>query len=583
MLVVIWVAFCCGSVVGATLLALATGSGVTPMLAALSLGIGLLLAAAACATLPRPIVPMETPRGWLAWGVISIFALFALRAFCWVLYQSDGMWMFASPNNFGDLSLHLTLIHHFALGAPFWPDNPIFAATSLRYPFGVDLFNGMLVVLGVDTARGLIWVGLISSLATGLALWRWGGLFALAAFLFNGGLAAWPLLTTGSVEDYQGYYAWKSIPLALFVTQRGLLYALPAGLLLLWSWRRRWVERQEGGLPRWLEVLLYATMPLFHLHTFLFLSGLLGFWFLYSLLDHLEGGKQRRELLWLVGLALLPATAQVWVLTGGFSGPSLIGLLPGWMQGKEPLLRFWLMNFGIYPLLVALLVGRVALLDSRAATRPEARRLGALVIPAFALWVLTFLVRFAPWEWDNTKLMLWAYLLLLPPLWEMIGRWKLPYRIVTIALLFFSGLISLGGGLGPSHRNYSLLSVSELAHTTALTRETPVAATFAAHPTFNHPLLLAGRKLVAGYPGHLMSHGIDYKDHLTALEALLRGERGWENLAHELGVDYLFWGRLEEEQYGPEWPPSQGPLPIRPVVENAAGKLYFLGAGKRDE
>ena len=31
-------------------------------------------------------------------------------------------------------------------------------------------------------------------------------------------------------------------------------------------------------MPLWVQVTLYGTMPLFHLHTFLFLSALLGWW-----------------------------------------------------------------------------------------------------------------------------------------------------------------------------------------------------------------------------------------------------------------------------------------------------------------
>src|SRR5213078_3005310 len=60
-------------------------------------------------------------------------------------------------------------------------------------------------------------------------------------------------------------------------TQRGLLYAIPAGLLLLWSWRERFFRigernRHRAPLPFWVELALYASMPLFHFHPFLALS-----------------------------------------------------------------------------------------------------------------------------------------------------------------------------------------------------------------------------------------------------------------------------------------------------------------------
>src|SRR4029077_14214502 len=143
----------------------------------------------------------------------------------------------------------------------------------------------------------LIWTGLLGSLATFYAFYRWGGTFGVAGFLFNGGVAGFQILnffntsTFGKFSDYQGIsaIAWKSIPLSKFVTQRGLLYAIPAGLLLLWHWREQFFrigavagvadpdtmvnDRGCSPLPFWVELALYASMPLFHVHTFLALSG----------------------------------------------------------------------------------------------------------------------------------------------------------------------------------------------------------------------------------------------------------------------------------------------------------------------
>src|SRR5437879_11718945 len=63
----------------------------------------------------------------------------------------------------------------------------------------------------------------------------------------------------------------------MFVTQRGLLYALPAGLVLLWHWREKYFRSKEdrhrsGKLPFWVELSLYESMPLFHMQTLIALS-----------------------------------------------------------------------------------------------------------------------------------------------------------------------------------------------------------------------------------------------------------------------------------------------------------------------
>jgi hypothetical protein len=247
---------------------------------------------------------MRYRRVWF-WAVAVCFAIFAVRSFCWLLYIDGSDLKIQSPNNLGDLSLHITLIKNFANGVPLWPDNPIYAHSNVRYPAGIDLFNALLYLVHVDLITGFVWVGLVASLATFYAFFRWGGTFGVAGFLFNGGIAGFQFFTTLKFLDYQGgnKIAWKSIPLSMFVTQRGWLYAIPAGLLLLWHWREKFFceasvanvdsaavasaeaddsgtnqpRQPKGPLPFWVELSLYASMPLFHLHTFLALTIVLLF------------------------------------------------------------------------------------------------------------------------------------------------------------------------------------------------------------------------------------------------------------------------------------------------------------------
>src|ERR1043166_5926736 len=250
---------------------------------------------------PESTPPSRRYRKVWFWLVAAFFALFALRSFCWLLYIDSGELKIQSPNNLGDLSLHITLIRNFANGAPLWPDNPIYAFSKLRYPAGIDLFNALLCLVHIDLMPGLVWTGLLASLATFYAFFRWGGTFGVAGFLFNGGIAGFQFLKTLKFLDYQGgnKIAWKSIPLSMFVTQRGWLYAIPAALVLLWHWREKYFREgpiigghdpgppaagntsptavktggnRKGPLPFWVELSLYASMPLFHVHTFIALT-----------------------------------------------------------------------------------------------------------------------------------------------------------------------------------------------------------------------------------------------------------------------------------------------------------------------
>ena len=184
-----------------------------------------------------------------------------------------------------------------------------------------------------------------------------------------------------------------------------------------------------------------------------------------------------------------------------------------------------------------------------------------IAVPAVLFFLVTCFVMFAPWEWDNTKLMIWCYLAVMPALWAMLRSQRWAIRAGVCVALFFSGFVSLLGGIDSSHQGYTLAERAELDSLAESLRGVPIAATFACYPTFNHPLLLLGHKVVAGYPGHLGSHGIDYKGRKATLESLLRGEPGWEQRARELNADFLFWGSREQKEYAESQTPWRTNMP----------------------
>jgi len=588
--------------------------------------------------------PTVRYRKFWFWVVAAFFALFAVRSFCWLLYIDGGEWKIQSPNNLGDLSLHITLIRNFANGVHLWPDSPIYALSKLRYPAGIDLFNALLCLVHVDLMRGLVWTGLLGSLATFYAFFRWGGTFGVAGFLFNGGIAGFQFLKTLKFLDYQGgnKIAWKSIPLSMFVTQRGWLYAIPAALVLLWHWREKYFREtpivptgrdlsapdaasaeaaaktgakeddsearppvaaddvgqatavnarsnSRGPLPFWVELSLYASMPLFHVHTFIALTIVLVIALFFERLTWpkiFSEAPMRRHATKLLGAALIPATFFVWLVTDQFHAKSMVKWHPGWVQDSAdfgapffrmggaanfgsatafgsllqktwngviaPFFQFWLTNFGLWVLLALALVGlcgwRAWKAGWRWGTKPPADV--AFVLPAVVIFAIGYFVQTAPWDWDNLKLMVWGYFLILPFLWsDLIGRWAFPERAVTCVALFASGFITLLGGLAAGHPGFGLMDRARLDAIGTAVRPLPVEARFAAYPTYNHPLLLQGRKVVLGYPGHLWTEGFDYDKPNRELASLMRGAPNWREAAQALGVRYIFWGRDETANY----------------------------------
>ena len=343
--------------------------------------------------------------------------------------------------------------------------------------------------------------------------------------------------------------------------------------------------RRHRRFPIWGVILLYASLPLFHFHTFLFLSLLLGVWLVFH-------PSKWRGLLVLIGASLIPATILVYLITGGFKGEHLIGLKAGWMWDDPTFvdwcsshwppkadssetrslwiagLIFWPLNFGVLLIFAGLLVAKLC----RPQRSPWAR---LIVFPALGLFLVCCFVKFAPWEWDNTKLMVWSYLAILPFLWsEILADWPRWGQIVAVVTLFFSGFVSTLGGIDAAHSGQVIAYRSELDGVADGLRGIPATERFAGVPTYDHPLLLNGRKMVLGYEGHVVSHGLSWSEPAEKLKALMNGDKDWRKLATELGARYLFWGSREEDTYQDSTQPWR--KSARLVSSGAWGAIYDL-------
>ena len=477
------------------------------------------------------------------WAMITLFAAASARAFLWLIYVDGDSLKVLSPNNLGDLSLHLAFIHHLAATAHWWPQSPILAGDPLRYPLGADLFNALLLRAGVSPEISLLWCGILGASIAGYSLLRWGGAMALATLLFNGGCAGYLFIKVGWGADPDASTEWKNLFLTLFVTQRGFLFALPAGLFLLAAWREETFGKAGNViLPLPVQALLLGTVPLFSIHAALFLGVAM------TGLGLLSPGSRRR----MIRLALLawPVMAFFgWLVTSGAGGPSAVhslGWATGWMG--DGTVGFWLWNFGMSLLLYILLT----LLLMKRGADDEAR---SFVWPAAFVFLLCMIIRFAPWPWDNMKLMLWSWLVIAPYLWSVLLCSR-PFwiRLSVLVLLFGSGAATLLAGLDGRH-GYELIKRSSLDQTAWVLRDASPDALIATAPEYNHPVLMLGHPVVCGYEGHLWSHGLDYKGRLAVLNSIMMGDFGWGGRARALGVSYLYWSDLEAKR----WPDSKLP------------------------
>ena len=229
----------------------------------------------------------------------------------------------------------------------------------------------------------------------------------------------------------------------------------------------------KGPLPWWLEFSIYASMPLFHLHTFIALTIVLivGLFFeratevnfiahlvrsegiggIGRLISHpklwpeiFRGASIRRHAAAMLIAAFVPATFFVWLTTDQFHASSVLKWHPGWAQDSTelgapyfklgpkdfgsstafgslvqktwngviaPFFQFWLPNFGLWVPLALGLVGLCAwrIWKGKWHWGDKPPADIACVVAAVVIFAFGYFVQTAPWDWDNLKLMIWGY------------------------------------------------------------------------------------------------------------------------------------------------------------------------------
>ncbi|MGH9915871.1 MAG: hypothetical protein ACRD63_11365, partial [Pyrinomonadaceae bacterium] len=334
-------------------------------------------------------------------------------------------------HNLGDLPLHIGIIESFVKGHNFPPQHIEFAGARLTYPFIADLVAASLVMVGASLRQAFLLENLALALAFVSLLYHWAFVFTrhrLAAcatiliILLSGGLGwlslfheAWttergllPLLMN-LPHDYTiaPGLRWGNLMTTMLVTQRSLLLGMPLFLIIwtLWIesfWHQHPVSHpvhSQQAITMLAASILAGCLPLVHTYSFLVAMGVGSCLFLFYL-------ENWRGWLLFFGSALLLALPQIWWLSIGNSMQSgkYFGLHFGWDSRGENIVLFWLYNTGLLiplSLLAFFWRGRRPLL-----TRDQNR----IFLAAALCFVISNLFRFAPWIWDNIKIMVYWHI-----------------------------------------------------------------------------------------------------------------------------------------------------------------------------
>ena len=283
-----------------------------------------------------------------------------------------------------------------------------------------------------------------------------------------------------------------------------------------------------------------GLMPLAHAHSFAVLLGMAGclallFW--------------RQWRLWAIfcAVAMAIAAPQLWWITRGslMQSERFIGWAWGWDKGDQNFLWFWLMNTGLFiPLLLAALLWRGA--------RPVVpRRLVLFALPCALCCIIPTVMRLAPWVWDNIKVMIYWYVASAPLVALLLARlWRAEaifWRVAAVALLvslILAGSLDLWR-VAARTQDLRTFDADSIEFGELIRRETEPRALILHAPTYNHPVLLTGRRSLMGYPGHLWSHGFNYAAREADIKRIYAGGPDAEDLMKRYGVEYVMIGPTE--------------------------------------
>ncbi len=515
---------------------------------------------------------LGAPTGLLA--LLATWGVFFVWIWPRLFFQNETGLYAGSPIIWADWAMHLDYAGVFAFRSPsdWFGDNPFFLGAPFNYHFAADLLSGLLHRVGVEWVDAFVIPSILSSLGLLLALYlvyvtvlRSGGqtFTAVTLFFLNGGLGFLILLPelvrSGELETLfypaqpvtdrpdQGIH-WISIITSQLFPQRAVLLGLPVALLFVWG-LQGWYQRRFEGVPVWKAAifgLASAALYFLHVHSWLALAALCGVFFLFS---------PRRIGHWaaMLGGAALPAAAIFYLFYHGAGGSGFFEWYPGWLanpqeNGKLNLIELWIVNWGLFLPVAVLGAARLRLYRN------------PLVVGGFVLFAFAHLVKMQPWAWDNTKLLIWAHLLLVIPvaaylglLWEQRGiRGTIAKGLagIILVLLTASGGLDLVRASQLGRNTVRLFSPVELRLAQQLRDlSRPMDVVLNAYDHRHWVPVLTSRPQLMAYPGWLWSWGINYTARQAEVHEMYAGGEQSERLLEHYQVRYVVVGPAERNLF----------------------------------
>jgi hypothetical protein len=338
-------------------------------------------------------------------------------------------------------------------------------------------------------------------------------------------------------------FRWGNSMITLFLTQRSLLLGMPitlAVMTMLWNVFSGSKDQKNDERQFLILGLIAGLLPLIHLHSLFVLFILTVFLFAFRM------DRWRTWIAFGIGVCVTAIPELIWSITGSAThAGKFFAMHFGWDSGTQNFIWFWIKNTGfVMPLLIAGLVA--VMIAQKRKSDPESRESDSKLyfyIPFALIFVLANIFKFAPWEWDNIKLLIYWFVASLPFICLILAMlWQKKWPLKIVAALCFA-VLTFSGGLDvwrtvSGQVNALVFDQNAVEFGKQINLRTAPNAIIMNAPTYNSPAVLSGRISVMRYPGHLGSHGIDYAGRERDVRAIYMGSPNAAELIEKYGIDY---------------------------------------------
>jgi hypothetical protein len=528
-------------------------------------------------------------------GLIAVLATWgSFFTYLWprILYYSNDGIKAGFANVWGDWPIHFIYAKVFALRSPleWFSTHPLHIEHKLSYPIAADAISGFLMRLGLNDISSF----LIPSVATTIFLLvilyffyskvlnsAWQAFFAVTLFFANGGLGFWFYIQDALKDstalsfpprEYTHIAAkgieWINIVSSEMIPQRAFLLGLPLTLLIIYR-LISWVEKDFHQVD-WKKILglglSSGLLFIVHAHSLIALAIICAVYFAFT--------YAKLWKLWLIFAAgaALSALPLYWFLQHGQLSANFFRFHLGWMAQQSSrdfnYLFFVLLNWGLFIPLALL-----AIFKTKDFKKP-------LVVSGLIIFIACNLFIFQPWEWDNTKLITWSYLLLIIPVIRLLADfWKKedgafkPSVVLIFILLTASGFIDLYRLTKTEQTSATIWSNSDIAIAEQFKNISEPTDRVLSGDKHNYWInSLAGRQMVLGFRGWVWSQGLEYRTLESDVYKMFSGTAESLNLLQKYKIRFVVISPQEIVSFGAKEDFFSSRFPL--VLQNQEYRVY---------